>query len=125
MQIAKKQRRIADRQQAAAAIAHDEDEEHDRVGDVLALAVGFQQRANEQHRGAGRADEAGQHRADGHERGVRQRVGLQVARDANAAADRVQAEQQHDERNEFLQIAFARIVLTSSVLHAAVDGATT
>ena len=103
LQISQKQRRIADRQQAAAAIADDENEEHDRVGDVLALSIGFQQRPNQQHRGAGRADEAGQHAADGHERGVRQRMGLQVARDANAAADRVQAEQQHDERNELLQ----------------------
>ena len=37
--------------------------------------------------------------ADGQERRVGQRMGRQVALDANAAADRVEAEQQHDERD--------------------------
>ena len=41
--------------------------------------------------------------ADAHERGVGERASFEVARDANSAADRVQAEQQHDERNELLQ----------------------
>ena len=36
-------------------------------------------------------------------RGVGERIGLQVAFDADAAADRVEAEQQHDERDVFLE----------------------
>ena len=64
-QIAQKQRRIAQRQQQAAAIADDENEKDDRVGHVLPLAIGLQQRADQQHRRAGRADEAGQHAPDG------------------------------------------------------------
>ena len=62
-----------------------------------------EQGPDQEHRGAGGADEAGQHGADGHERGVRERIGLQVAFDADAAADRVEAEQQHDERDVFLE----------------------
>ena len=59
-QVAEEQRRIADRQQAAAAVADDEDEEDHRVLDVLALAIGFQQRPDQQHGRSGGADEAGQ-----------------------------------------------------------------
>ena len=102
-EIAKKQRRIANRQQAAAAVAADENEHHDRVSDMLPLLVGFKQRTNQQHRRAGRANEARQHCPHGHERRVGERVGLQVALDANAPADRVQREQQDDERHVFLK----------------------
>ena len=58
-------------------------------------------RSHQQHRRPGRADETGQQRADRHERQVRQRMGRQIARDANAAGDRIQAEQEHDERDVF------------------------
>ena len=61
-QVAEEQRRVADRQQAAAAVADDEDEEDHRVLDVLALAIGLQQRPDQQHGRARRADEAGQQR---------------------------------------------------------------
>ncbi len=79
-QVAQEQRRIADRQQAAAAVAHNKDEEHHRVRHVLPLAVGPQQRPDQQHRRAGGADEAGQQSPHRHERGrVRHRVARQVA----------------------------------------------
>ena len=121
-QIAQEQRRIADRQQAAAAVADDEDEEHHGVSDVLAFAVGFQQRADQQHRRARRADEAGQHAADGHERGVGERAGLEIAFDANAAGDRVQTEQQHDERHELGQDRIGEHGVDEAGLHAASVG---
>ena len=98
-QVSQKQRRIAQRQQAAAAVAHDENEEDDRVLDVLPLAVGFQQRTDQQHRRAGGADETRQNGARGEKCTVGQGMGGQVALDANAAADGVQAEQENDERD--------------------------
>ena len=104
LQITEKQRWIAQRQQAAAAVADDEDENHHGVGDVLPLAVGFQQRPNQHHRGARGADQAGQHRPPiGQECRIRRGMGRQIAFDPNAAADGVQAQQQHDERHVFVQ----------------------
>ena len=98
-EVAQEQRRIAQRQQAATAVADGENEKDHRVADVLPLAVGLQQRADQQHGRPGGADEAGQHRARREERRIRRRVGPQVAFDANPAADRVEREQQGDEGN--------------------------
>ena len=63
-QEAEEQRRIAERRQRAADVRDQEDEEHDDVDVVAAVVVGAQQRADHHHRGAGRADQARQHRAD-------------------------------------------------------------
>ena len=98
-QVSEKQGWIANRQQASAAIADNKDKENDGVVDVFALFVRLQQRANQQHCRSGGADEAGQQSADGHERGVGERVGLQIAFDANPAGDRIEAKQQDDERD--------------------------
>ena len=71
-QVAQEERRVAERRQAAADVRDEEDEEDDGVGDVLALAVRLQQGTDEQHRGAGRADEGGEQRARApRKRGVR------------------------------------------------------
>ena len=101
-QIAEKERRIAERRQHAADVADQEDEEDDRVFHTPALAVGLQQRTNEEHRGARGADERRQQRADAEEGGVGERRRLQVAREADAARDRVKAGQQHHERDVLL-----------------------
>ena len=101
-QIAQQQRRVAQRQQQAAAIADDENEKHNRVGDLPALAIRLDQGPDQEHRRPGCADEAGQQRPDGHESGVRPWMGGQIAGDADSAANRIQAEQQHDERNVFV-----------------------
>jgi hypothetical protein len=120
VEIAQEQRRVANRQQTATAVADDENEEHHGMDRVLSFAVGFEQRTDQQHRRAGGADEARQKAADAHERGVGHRVGSQVAFDANAAADGVEAEQQHDERNVFLHHRVAENRLDVTDLHRAV-----
>ena len=66
-EVAEEERRIAERRQAAADVRDQEDEEDHGVDDVLALAVRLEQRADEQHRGAGRADEGGEERPAGEE----------------------------------------------------------
>ena len=99
LQVAEEERRVAERREAAADVRHEEDEEDDRVRDVLALAVGLQQRPDEQHRGAGRADERGEERAQAEERGVRAGRGLEVALQQHAARDHEEAAEQHDERD--------------------------
>ena len=53
--------------------------------------------------------------ADGQKRRVGQRMGRQVALDADAAADRVQAEQQHDERDVFAQDRVGQALSHASV----------
>ena len=53
---------------------------------------------DQEHGRPGRADQAGQHGPDGQKHGVGPRPGGQLAGDADAAADRIQAEQQEDER---------------------------
>ena len=100
LQVAEEQRRVADRQQAAAAVADHEDEEHERVGHVLPLAVRLQERPHEEHRRAGRADEAGEQRARAEERGVHGGSGREVALDPHAARDHVEREQEDDEGHE-------------------------
>ena len=67
--------------------------------DVPALGIGFEQRTDQQHTGPGGPDEAGQRRPHGEKRGVRGRVGRQVALEGNASADHVQGEQQNNKRD--------------------------
>ena len=95
------QRRIPDRQQAAAAVADEKDEEHERVGDVPALPIGLQERPDEQHGRARGADEARGDRTDAEEGRVHGRRGDEVALDPHAAGDHVQREQEDDERDVF------------------------
>ena len=61
LQEAEEERRIAERREQPAAVRDDEDEEHDDVRLAHARLVGAQQRADQQHRRAGRADPARQH----------------------------------------------------------------
>src|SRR5262249_2461238 len=62
-QIAHVERRVADGREAAACIAHDEDEKDDvERGD--AILVHANPRADEQHRGTGGSDDVCKHSAD-------------------------------------------------------------
>ena len=103
LQIAEEQWRVADRQQAAAAVADQEDEEYDRVGDDPPLAVGLQKRPHQQHGGAGRPDETGGKGSHSEKRGVDGGRGLKVTLDPHTTGDAVEREQQHDERHIFRQ----------------------
>ncbi len=67
---------------------------------MFAFAVRFQQRAHQEHGGAGRADDARQHTADREKRRIGHRMGRQVPLQTNSARNRIEGEQQHDERNE-------------------------
>ncbi|MNV63943.1 hypothetical protein D3C71_1565650 [compost metagenome] len=69
------------------------------MGLVAAVVVGAQQRADQQHRGAGGAGEAGQHGAGGQHAAIEQRRAVQVAVDVDAAGDGEQRHQQDDERH--------------------------
>ncbi len=71
-QEAEQQRWIAEGGQQAAAVRDHEDEEHHAVRLVLALCVGAQQGAHQEHRGAGRADHAREHGADREQERVRE-----------------------------------------------------
>ena len=103
LEIAEEQRRIADRQQTATAVADHEDEEHDRMGHDPPLAVGFQERPHQQHGGAGRTDETRGEGAYSKKRGVDRGRGLQVALDPHTAGDAVEREEENDERHVFRQ----------------------
>ena len=73
------------------------------MDDAFAFAVGLEQQADEHHRRAGGADEAGEQSADGEDGGVDPRGGLDVAADDDAARDDVKAEQQREEGHVFLE----------------------
>ena len=103
LEITEKQWRIADRQQAAAAVADQKDEEHDRVGHDPPLSVGLQKRPHQQHGGTGRADETGGEGTDTEKRGVDGGRGLEVALDPHTAGDAIEREEEHDERHVFRQ----------------------
>jgi len=102
-QVTEEERRVTGRKEASAAVADGKNEEDDRVDLVFAFAVRFQKRTDQEHRGARRSDEAGQESTDRNEDSVRQRFGLQVAFNADAAGDREEREQKNDERNELIQ----------------------
>ena len=97
MQKADKQRRIAERAQRAADIAGEQNEKDHHMDIVAAPFVGADQRANEDERRAGGAEEA---RHDGAERDdaeIGPRAGANASGNQDAAGDRVEREQQKDE----------------------------
>ena len=97
VQVAEEERRVAERSQYAATVRHNEDCEQDRVHAVLTFLVGLQERANQQHGRARRADERGQQAADRQEDRVVTRGRLDVTGQVNAAGDHEQREEQRDE----------------------------
>jgi len=102
-QKAEEEGRVADRRQEPAHVADDEDEEDDRVPHVRALGVGAQHGADEEHRRARRADEVGEHGADGEEEDVVARRRQRIAGHVHAAGDREQRREQQDERDVLVQ----------------------
>ena len=98
---AEKERRIAQRGEAAADIGHEEDEENHHVHTVLAVVVGFEDGADHQHGGAGGAHHGGQERADGEQRGVHARAAVQIAPHEDAAGYGVERPQQQNEGDVF------------------------
>ena len=101
VQEADEQRRVAERGQRAADIGDEEDEEHDDVDVVEPVRVGADERADQDHGRAGRADDARDQRAERQDRGVDERRAAQVAGHQNAAGHDVEREQQHDEAQIF------------------------
>ncbi|MPN18407.1 hypothetical protein SDC9_165767 [bioreactor metagenome] len=69
-QEAHEQRRVAQWGQQATIVCHDQDREDGGMYLVLALLIDIQQWPNEQHRGAGRADEGCGDRSDGQDHRV-------------------------------------------------------
>ena len=67
------------------------------------VVVGADQRPDQDHRGAGGADEAREDRADREQAGIDQRRAMDVAGDQDAAGDREERKQQDDEGNIFEQ----------------------
>jgi hypothetical protein len=94
---AQKQRRIAQRRERAPRVGDDEDEEHHHMGHMLAVVVGADQRAYQQHGCPRGAHEAGQHRANGQDGRVEPRAAVQVAADVDATRHSEQRRQQNDE----------------------------
>src|SRR5262249_47320902 len=98
---AEEKRWIAQRRQQAAGVADDDDEEDRQMRVMLALAIDTEERANEDHAGAGRTDDVRQHSADAEEDRVGARPGGNVAIDKDASRDHVECRQQNDEGGEF------------------------
>ena len=100
-QEAEVQRRVSQRREQAAAVRDDEDEEHDDVRLAHARLVGPQEGREEQHRGAGRPHEAGQHGPHRQERGVRERRPRQRAPEVHPPRDHEERGQEGDEGGVF------------------------
>ncbi len=92
------ERRVAERRQRAADVRHQEDEEDHGMGLVPAISVGAQQRPDQDHGGAGRADPGGEKRAHGEDGKVYPRRTAQRSPDVDAAADRKQGAEEDQER---------------------------
>ncbi len=93
LEEAEEQRRPKGRERAAD-IADEEDEEDKGLHLVLAVPVGLDQRADQQHGGAGGAEQARDERAEGEHRRVGRGRADEIAADANAAGNDEQREQQ-------------------------------
>ena len=100
-QISQEERGITNWQEAAADVADKEDEEHHRVHNVFAFAVGFQERPDQEHACAGGADETCDEGANGDEAQVDFRSCAQVSGDRDSPGDHVQREEQDDEGDVF------------------------
>ena len=110
-EVPEEERWVAQRRQASADVAHQEDEEDRDVRDPLAFGVGLQHRPNEEHRRSGGADEIGQHGADGKKGSVRGRRGAQIAPDEDSARNHEEAAEQGDERDVVLGYQDQRVRL--------------
>jgi len=100
-EVTQKEWGVADGQERAADVADQEDKKDDGVNNMFTFGVGLEQRADEQHAGAGRTDETGDTCADGKNDGVGEGAGGEISLEADPTTDDVQAEQQHDERDVF------------------------
>ena len=98
---ADEERRIAERRQRAADIGDEKDEEHDHVDVVEPRSIGADERADEDHGGAGGARHAGDQGAEREHHGVDEGRAAQLSRHQDAAGDHVEREQQHDEAQVF------------------------
>ena len=87
--------------QRAADIGDQDDEEDDDMHIAGARRVGPQQRPDQDHGGAGGADDARDAGAERQNAGIDRRRAAQVAGHENAARDRVEREQEHDEAQIF------------------------
>ena len=101
LQKAEKQRRITQRREHAANVGHQKDEENDDVGLVLAIVVGTDQRADEQHGGPGGTHKAGQEGAQQQHAGVENGAAVQIAADVNAPGTGIECREQQNERDVF------------------------
>ena len=93
VQKADKQRRIAERRERSADVGDQEDEEHDDVDVVQPRRVGADERADQDHRRAGRADHARDESAEREDRAIDKRRAAQIAGHQDAARHDVEREQ--------------------------------
>ena len=98
LEEADEERRIAQWRERAADVADQNDEEHHRMHLVPPMLVGGKQRADQQHRRAGRSHDARERRAERQDAGVERGCTDDRAAHADAARDREKREQDRDER---------------------------
>jgi hypothetical protein len=101
LEVAQKQRRITNRCEATAHVAHHENEEDD-VKCRDAVFVHPNPRANHQHRGAGGSDEVGEHGANKKEQAVDGRRGFAFDPDMNPAGHDEERTNERDEADVFV-----------------------
>ena len=103
VQETEEQRRITQRGQGTTDIADEEDEEHEDMRLVPAILVGADQRTDQQHRGARRAEQARRHRTEAEDHEVGERCAQEVAGDPDATRNDEEREQEQDERHVFMR----------------------
>ena len=91
------ERRIAQRRKRAAHVGDQEDEKDEGVDLARAAFVRGNERANEEHRGARRAHEVGEHGAETQEGRVHDRTTHEAAAHVNAARDRKEGAHEDEE----------------------------
>lgn len=111
-QHAQEQRRVTERREQSAGVGHHEDGKHHSVRHELALAVGVEQRPDQEHARPGRTDQRRQQRTHGQEGHVRLGMRRDVAGQEDPAAHHEQAPQEQDELRVLRQGVHHRVVFT-------------
>ena len=102
-EISQKERGIADRQERAADVGGEKDEEDNGVCDARATAVGVEQQSNEQHARAGGSKEARKQGSAGKDHRVYLWSRRELAAQHDAARNDIERTKQHHERDVLLE----------------------
>lgn len=100
--VSEKKRRVAERRQESADIAHDHDKKNGNVNVVFAVMIREKERTDQDHAGARGSDQVGKQGAEGKHSGIHDRHAAEVASEPDPSRNNEErAEQDHERKIVF------------------------